>query len=624
MLKIFLFLGVWCLFCVFAAREKKKQQKKVYLAAIVRDQEQKEFEEKRMESSDEYAAYLSDTSFLQDGPSPGKYQYGETAAALAMISPKLKPTSANTGGNGYSNYSRKVTIANPEDYFSDLEGAGAGTPPQQKEEESLSDYTKRLEFLLTRNSTGPAKLKPLQGSSSPAASILNYAKSTVAVAANGGPDVGVLGQSQRINRAVLVVKPHCAALNALYLIIEMMDRLHVRIINQEKFLGNEVEWRKIVERKFCHVRRYASEVIPREIEFSQKEQKMFTKKFGEHWRTAVDTGLVVNSTEACEIWDIDEDALSTLWLAAAAQPTQQLRVRQGLTIVCIDASCIAQVRKNAEDATAAATVLTTSPSPRPVSASGSRKDLFARSRKSAKEMGKMSNVVDVDDDEGAAEKSVAEVRFKSYTAALQEEQAEDKFYQELEKKLAERPLLVINGFYESMRADYCAETAELTYMNIEWDEDVVSWKYMLSKVVGDSDPSLAEVGSIRGQLYKNYKLNGLSVQPTRMDNCVHISRSAFEGLADRMIFVKNASIFEDPFGARLLSSQVPVQAVYQWLYNPFINDKSVFDHFKGMDSDASIRKAHELLGKVFFFVTFIFLFYYTSYFYHFFCIIVSF
>lgn len=59
-----------------------------------------------------------------------------------------------------------------------------------------------------------------------------------------------------------------------------------------------------------------------------------------------------------------------------------------------------------------------------------------------------------------------------------------------------------------------------------------------SLVLGPTDPSQAPEGSLRNLMLKSWQELGLEYEPTVGDNCVHASASPFEGLAERMNWLK--------------------------------------------------------------------------------------
>jgi hypothetical protein len=60
------------------------------------------------------------------------------------------------------------------------------------------------------------------------------------------------------------------------------------------------------------------------------------------------------------------------------------------------------------------------------------------------------------------------------------------------------------------------------------------------KVLGPTDPKDGPAGSLRATILKDWKQLGLQSPPNVGDNGVHASASPFEGLAERMNWLKVA------------------------------------------------------------------------------------
>ena len=168
---------------------------------------------------------------------------------------------------------------------------------------------------------------------------------------------------------------------------------------------------------------------------------------------------------------------------------------------------------------------------------------------------------------------------------------------ELVSKFTE-PIYLINGFFPSLRATYIHQDATVHYMAVEWEGNQLAWPNLLQKVIGDSHPELADSKSIRGKLHQEWEELGLQKAPDRRDNGVHFSKSAFEGLADRLVWSKGAMMFTDPFGSRLLGSNIPSLTVQNWLRNPVVQGKCIFDHMYALEAEECLMKAQSLIGKL--------------------------
>jgi len=129
-------------------------------------------------------------------------------------------------------------------------------------------------------------------------------------------------------------------------------------------------------------------------------------------------------------------------------------------------------------------------------------------------------------------------------------------------------VFVVNGFVPHWRAAF-SSTGEACWFVVEFNPSEVSWK-RFEEILGATDPSKASSDSIRGLLYQHYKDCGLTQQPTTMDNGVHFSAGALEGMRERMLWT-NITPEEDPLGRLLLSSGVPRKFLDEWMDNPDVD-----------------------------------------------------
>jgi hypothetical protein len=159
------------------------------------------------------------------------------------------------------------------------------------------------------------------------------------------------------------------------------------------------------------------------------------------------------------------------------------------------------------------------------------------------------------------------------------------------------PTYLINAFMPAMKCAYTDSSTVLSFVVIEWDGSKLPWLDLLNKVVGHSQPSLAHAESIRGKIHSKWESLGLKAVPDRRDNCVHVSKSAFEGMADRLTWCKDALIFTDLFGSRLLGCNIPSLTIQNWLKNPTVQEKCIFDHMYGLAGEECLVVAERLLCK---------------------------
>ena len=70
---------------------------------------------------------------------------------------------------------------------------------------------------------------------------------------------------------------------------------------------------------------------------------------------------------------------------------------------------------------------------------------------------------------------------------------------------------------------------------------------MVFTVLGPTDPKAAPEGSLRNMILQDWVALGLKDEPNTGDNCVHASASPFEGLAERMNWLKTDPENVSPF-----------------------------------------------------------------------------
>ncbi len=142
--------------------------------------------------------------------------------------------------------------------------------------------------------------------------------------------------------------------------------------------------------------------------------------------------------------------------------------------------------------------------------------------------------------------------------------------------LEEQQVYVINGFYATMREEYVAKSALVSWFIVSWPEATLSWADFRAKVLGATDPTVAETSSIRAKILANHASMKLPFVPNTGKNCLHGSASPLEALNERRIWT-GASIASDVFGALLLAGGVTPQQVDWMCSNPNVDGKPLFD-----------------------------------------------
>jgi len=159
---------------------------------------------------------------------------------------------------------------------------------------------------------------------------------------------------------------------------------------------------------------------------------------------------------------------------------------------------------------------------------------------------------------------------------------------------------VINGFYSAMRDKYCSEPAQIYYMVVEWDPKSLSWEDFRGKVLGATDPKEAEEGSLRRQIFEQWKDLGLSAEPDVGDNSVHASASPFEAFCERVNWT-GAKSAEDLFGRAALQLGVPEKTLAEWMADAQVvvdgKKQSIFDYLEDQNSEENLRRLAKVLSE---------------------------
>lgn len=155
------------------------------------------------------------------------------------------------------------------------------------------------------------------------------------------------------------------------------------------------------------------------------------------------------------------------------------------------------------------------------------------------------------------------------------------------------PIYVFNGFFMSMRSKFVQPGTSIHYYVVDWSSDDLKWADFRGKVLGPTDPAEAPAGSLRAGIYSDWSKLGLKALPDTGDNGVHASASPFEGLAEKMNWLK-VSPEADDFGKKLLKAGISKETIGKWSVDPQVKGKSIFDQLEDMDSTECIQKAASL------------------------------
>lgn len=161
-------------------------------------------------------------------------------------------------------------------------------------------------------------------------------------------------------------------------------------------------------------------------------------------------------------------------------------------------------------------------------------------------------------------------------------------------------LYVFNAFFMTMRSKFVGPGVSIHCYEVEWDPSKLSWSDFRNKVLGPTDPADGPAGSLRKTILDNYKSLGLESKPDKGDNGVHASASPFEGLAEKINWLKR-SLEENSFGQALLAAGLSKETIIEWSVDPQVmmsdgSKGSVFDALEDMDAEACLAKLVELNG----------------------------
>jgi nucleoside diphosphate kinase len=143
------------------------------------------------------------------------------------------------------------------------------------------------------------------------------------------------------------------------------------------------------------------------------------------------------------------------------------------------------------------------------------------------------------------------------------------------------PLFVINGFYMSMREKFTLPDAKIHYLVVEWSADAISWEDFRGKVLGATDPTTAEDGSIRKMILDTWEELDLKSVPNVGDNGVHASASPFEAMCERLNWL-SVPLEEDSYAQAMLAAGIPKDTVEAWTKDPQV-DRAVINVIQKKD-----------------------------------------
>lgn len=363
--------------------------------------------------------------------------------------------------------------------------------------------------------------------------------------------------ASRINKALVYLKPAAATPLAspkcLYAVSSTMTAHCIRIMSTGKVhFSNEAMVKSIIESRFKKLIYYAEKAKPVDYwrtDITAANLTQFMASFNISWEDAMEHNLIINAAEALTYFQTDGAGLYRMW----QDSTMCIQLSRGLSIAAIDIG----LRP------------TSPPTSPPKSRSGSpSKELQLEDMEGGDDKHTVDEATNNTTDEGSTfqpkKKKKIGLFAKKSKNAENEGPPKPKF------------VYVINGFCYVLKEQYInsISTYGLDYVIVEWDSKKLSWSTFLDNVIGDRDPTKASSESIRGSVLANWEEYGLSERPSLLDNICHASHSAFEGLSDRLRWLKDTDVLTDTFGSRLCAPplSIPAKVVYKWtMQNPLIS-----------------------------------------------------
>lgn len=159
-----------------------------------------------------------------------------------------------------------------------------------------------------------------------------------------------------------------------------------------------------------------------------------------------------------------------------------------------------------------------------------------------------------------------------------------------------KSIFCVNGFYPGLRAQYTAPYAILHFFQIDWVSHHMNWEQFIARVIGKGLPAEAQPNSIKNLLYTDWKSLQLKEQPSRIDECIHASGSAFEGMAELFNWLRQP-ITENECGKKLLQAGIPLETINSWMKNPRIRGGRVFDLMKYRGTEECCGLALQILSS---------------------------
>lgn len=142
-----------------------------------------------------------------------------------------------------------------------------------------------------------------------------------------------------MEQAFLFLKPPANTPEVVALIEEALAEHDIRVCARHRIGGGDVARRRVLERQYLDLFKYAEVVHPAKIKLSNRERELFQSKFEVEWRTVAvkrEGGKVLHAKEAMEFLKVDKFGLDGL---CRRPESLLLKLRKGLYCTRVDARC---------------------------------------------------------------------------------------------------------------------------------------------------------------------------------------------------------------------------------------------------------------------------------------------
>ena len=156
--------------------------------------------------------------------------------------------------------------------------------------------------------------------------------------------------SSTLEHSFLCCKPNAENPKLIELLEQVLSEHHIHICMRYRVLGKDIADKKLVDRQYLELLKYAEVVKPAKIKLSLQEKELFKAHFKVDWRMLcitredlvdVKVGQIMNSKEAMEYLGMDKYGLDGICRRAEAIT---MKIRKGLYCTKIDKSCTRNAR----------------------------------------------------------------------------------------------------------------------------------------------------------------------------------------------------------------------------------------------------------------------------------------